>query len=113
VSHSSIDRAANDVQLQERVKAATYKILYTDDECRSSIFGQTLLNSGSFGSSQLTSMYWAVAVATEAEYENAVADGNGSPGFDATVISDDTISQVVQGSWPMEQPPVAPPLPPT
>jgi hypothetical protein len=82
-----------------------YKELYTDDECRTSIFGQALLNSGAFGpASQLTSMYWAVAVATETEYETAVADGNGSPGFDVTVIADTTITGVVQETWPREQP---------
>jgi hypothetical protein len=117
MSHSSIDRAANDAQLQERVKAAVYKELYTDDECRTSIFGQALLNGSGFSpTGQLTSMYWAVAVATEAEYETAITGGNGSPGFDVTVIPDATITGVVQETWPREQPvpmtPAAPPAPP-
>ena len=105
MSHSSIDRAANDVQLQERVKAAVYRELYTDLECRSSIFGQAILTGGGFTSNaQLTAMYWAVAVATEPEYAAAVGGGNGSPGFDESVISDNTITTIVQETWPREQP---------
>ena len=112
MSHTTIGRAATDVQLQERVKAAVYKELYTDDECRTSIFGQAILQGGGgFASSQLTAMYWAVAVATEAEYQYALASGNGSPGFDESVISDIAITTVVADTWPREQP-IVPTLPP-
>jgi hypothetical protein len=112
VSHSTIDRAANDPQLQERVKAAVYKILYTDTDCRATSFGQAVLNGGVFGNSnQLLAMYWAVAVATEVEYNAAITQGNGSPGFDTTVISDQKISDIIQGVWPMAMPPETAPNP--
>jgi len=109
VSHTSIGQAAADTQLQERVRAAVYKVLYTDDECRTSIFGQSILNAGYGSGGQLTSMYWAVAVDTETAYEAAIAAGNGSPGFDAAVISDETITTVVEAVWPREQPPAGAP----
>ena len=106
MSYSSVERAANDPQLQERVKAAVYKILYEDDECRSSIFGQNILNSS--GGNQLSAMNWAVAVATEAAYATAVQSGRGAPGHDVDVIPDSVIGDVLQLMWPMQQPPVYP-----
>lgn len=114
MSYSSIDLAANDPQLQVRVKAAVYKTLYTDDECRTSVFGQAILTGSGFGpGSQLTAMYWAVAVDTEQEYQYALANGNGSPGFDVSVISDEAITTVVTDTWPRAQPPVMiAPVPP-
>jgi hypothetical protein len=107
VSATSINRAANDVQLRARVDAVTHKEVIYDAELAATVFGQSLLT----GYGQMSSLYWAVAVVTEADYEAAMLSGNGSPGYDENVITDDAIVSAVKSHWPPD--PVPPALPGT
>lgn len=43
---------------------------------------------------------WPVALATEAEYESALAADNPDPGGDPAVITDQAIVSAVQANWP-------------
>ena len=47
-------------------------------------------------------LYWAVAVDTEDAYAEALLGGNGSPGYDETVISDDDITTAITAHWPAD-----------
>ena len=107
MSGTSISRAANDAQLRERVDALTHKLLANDDTLRASDFGQRVLG----GYVMASPLYWAVAVDTEDAYAEALLGGNGSPGYDETVISDDDITTSITAHWPADPattPPVAP-----
>jgi len=114
MSLSSIARAAVDEQLIVRVQAAAHQVIMTDTDKASTVLGKALLTpSGPGFTNPVSSLMWPVAVDTAAAYEYALLGGNGSPGFDVSVITDAAIITSVNDNWPMEYPPsmVMPPAP--
>lgn len=110
MSASSIDQAANDPQLRQRVQAMIYKIMSLDDAKAESDYGKRVRQ----GTVTLTPAFFAVAVETEAAYASAIAAGRGAPGHDSDVITDAQIESALNANWPADQPVVnplaAPPL---
>lgn len=107
MSATSIDRAANDAQLRSRADALTHKLLNTDPELAATDFGKRMAG----GYVMASPLYWSVAVDTEDAYAEALLGGNGSPGYDEAVISDDDITTSITAHWPADPaatPPVAP-----
>lgn len=113
MSLSSITRAAADQQLIDRVTAAAFKIVRTDDDKANTVFGQLLLNSSPMvGMNQVAPLMYPVAIATEAAYESALLNLRGAPGFDKDIITDAQIETAVTDGWPMTRPPTVPGGPP-
>jgi hypothetical protein len=106
VSASSIARAASDPQLQSRIVAEANKEIIFNDELAQSWFGRQVRN----GFANFISLYWAVAVETEASYETAVNSGRGAPGYDTDVITDAALTSAILANWP-EDPNTLPPVP--
>jgi hypothetical protein len=104
MSASSINRAANDPQLQARIVAETNKELIFNEPLQETWFGK-LVRSGypNYGP-----LYWSVAVETEAAYETAVNSGRGAPGYDQDVITDAAITAAITANWPQDPNPPAP-----
>jgi hypothetical protein len=105
VSASSISRAFNDPQLRARIDALAQKEVLYNAELAASWFGQKLLS----GMAVMTSCYWATAITNETQYEEAIFNGNGSPGYDESVITDDAILSSIKSYWPSEPPPTTAP----
>lgn len=100
MSASSINRAANDVQLQSRIIALVNKEVLVDAALADTDFGKKVLG----GYAIFTSLYWAVAVETEAAYETALLNQRGSPGFDPDIITDAAIRATIVARWPANTP---------
>jgi hypothetical protein len=107
MSFATINQAANDQQLRARVDAAAQKVARTDPTYGDTAYGKQLISGTGTGGAMPAGvtllpspLMWGVAVDTEALYEAALLDGNGSPGHDAAVISDEVITQAVQNHWP-------------
>ena len=98
MSGTTIARAANDTQLRDRIDALTHKLLANDGTLAATDYGQKVLN----GYVMTSPLYWAVAVDTEDAYAEALLGGNGSPGYDETVISDDDITTAITAHWPAD-----------
>jgi hypothetical protein len=105
VSASSIARAAADAQLQTRIVASANKEILFNDTLRDSWFGKQIRG----GFANFNSLYWSVAVETEAAYESAVNSGRGAPGYDVDVITDAALVAAISANWPEDpNPPVVP-----
>jgi hypothetical protein len=102
MSASSIYRAANDEQLIHRVTATAYQVVLEDDDKANTVLGQDLLNNPY---ATTTVLMFPVAVDTEDAYAYALLNGNGSPGYDESVITDDALKTSVTTHWPMARPP--------
>lgn len=100
MSASSIDRAANDPQLRARIDALTQKEVIYNEDLAASDFGTKVLS----GMAMMTSLYWAVAVATEAAYETALLAQRGAPGYDTDIITDGDITSAINAHWPPDPP---------
>lgn len=107
MSAASINRAANDLQLQGRIQAMTNKEITFNADLADTWFGQRVIQ----GMAVWGSLYWGVAVETEAAYETAVNSGRGAPGYDADIITDAALTSAITAHWPEEPPPVVPPAP--
>lgn len=108
MSQTTINRAANDHDLQIRVQAAVYAEAFNNPELEKNQFADQVRR----GSANLTGMYFAVAVATEMAYEGGILNGRGAPGHDRDVITDDSITNAVKADWPKD-PGAAVPTPQT
>ena len=109
MSANSINRAANDPQLQARIVASANKEILFNDELFESWFGQRIRA----GMATWSPLYWSVAVETEAAYESALLDMRGAPGFDVDIITDAALTSAIVANWPTEivfgpTPPVTP-----
>jgi hypothetical protein len=96
MSSNSIARAAADVDLRARVTAAANALCQTDPIYAQTDFGYRLLNGGT----SLDGLVWQVAVAVEAQYEYAMAQGRGAPGHDIDVITEQELNDAVKAHWP-------------
>lgn len=96
MSQTTINQAANDVDLQKRVQSAVYAEAFNNPNLADNTFADQVRR----GFSNLTSMYFAVAVSTELQYESGILTGRGSPGHDRDVITDLDILAAVQANWP-------------
>lgn len=103
MSGASINKAANDAQLNARVIALAQKEI---------IFNETLANTQFAKSIQSSTnappiLMYAVAVAGELAYESALQAGRGAPGHDADIITDGQITSAIVSAWPPDpEPPV-------
>lgn len=97
MSYSSLNRAASDVALANRVTAAAQKEAHNNPSFGGTDFGRALVENRANAASVLM---WPVAIATEAEYEFALSSGNPDPGGDPAVITDAEILSAVQANWP-------------
>lgn len=100
MSASSIARAAQDMQLLDRVNAIAQKEARANSQFGDTEFGRNLMS----GMTDARPLMWAVAVDTEAAYETALVNGRGAPGHDIDIITDDQITAAVQAHWPADPP---------
>lgn len=96
MSASSINRAANDPQLQARIVALANKEILFNEDLANTDFGLRIRQ----GIAQFVPLYWPVAVDTEAAYETALNIGRGAPGYDQDVIPDSAITSALVAHWP-------------
>jgi hypothetical protein len=101
VSASSINRAANDGQLQQRIVASANKEVLFNEELAATWFGKQLRN----GFASFNGLNWAVAVETESAYETALLDGRGAPGYDTDIITDAALTAAIVANWPPDPTP--------
>lgn len=104
MSQTTIHLAANDPELQARIQACVNAEAIGNPEVEDSAFTKEVLR----GYANLTPMYWAVAVETEAAYAGGILNGRGSPGHDQDVVTDEQILSAVKIHWPTEP---VPPMP--
>ena len=107
MSASSINRAANDPQLQARIVALANKEVLSNEELANTEYGKRVLN----GMAIWTQLYWPVAVETEAAYESALLNDRGAPGYDVDIITDAALSAAIVGNWPPDPEAIAPTTP--
>ena len=105
MSASSISRAANDPQLQARVRAIAQKEIVQNTALAETNYGRELRSSPV---PNIMPLMWPVATNNEKEYEKALKDGRGAPGHDEDIISDSSILSTVVEFWPAD--PVMPVL---
>ena len=105
MSQSTVARAANDVDLQQRVTAAVYSEAIANVDLKDTQFASIVKQ----GFANMTGMYWAVADAVDAQYETGVQLGRGSPGYDPDVVTDGAITSAVVANWPPDPVIVEPP----
>ena len=96
MSFNTIAVAANDPDLQRRVQACANGEAINNPDLKNTQFAQQIRA----GFANLSSLYWSVADAVEAEYESGVVAGRGSPGHDVDVVPDAAILAAVQANWP-------------
>lgn len=106
MSASTIFRAANDVQLQNRVQAMAMKEINANPALGQTDYGRQLQQ----GVSNIMPLMWPVAVSTEAAYESALLNMRGAPGFDTDIITDADLTAAIVAGWPGGVP-VPPPGP--
>ena len=97
---ATINRAANDPQLQARVMAAAQKEIVFNEDLASTDFGRQL----AAGVVNVMPLMWRVAIDTEAAYEAALLADRAAPGHDKDVITDGQITAAVAAGWPQDQP---------
>ena len=107
MSQTTINQAANDVDLQVRVQSAAYAEAFNNPTLEGNQFADTVRR----GFGQFQGLYYAVAVATEAAYESGILNGRGAPGHDADIITDADIVAAVQANWPPNPTPIVTPAP--
>jgi hypothetical protein len=105
VSASSINRAANDPQLQARVLALAQKELVYNTELQNTVYGKQLRQ----GLSNVMALMWPLAANQETQYAVALEAGRGAPGHDTDIISDDAILSAVISFWPPDPEPITAP----
>lgn len=98
MSHATVNRAANDMELRQRVDASVWKEVF-GSKTDTVFAGQ--VRRGLF---DFTPFYWRVAGDSEAAYEAALVAGRGSPGHDPDVITDGAITAAVNAAWPEDDP---------
>lgn len=113
MSLSSINRAANDQQLIDRVVSAAHKVASTDEDKANTILGQSLINGTAMGMNPVAPLMYPVAMDTELSYESALLNLRGAPGFDKDIITDAALTTSVIAHWPMTRPPEFKPQTPT
>lgn len=96
MSASSINRAANDAQLQARVIAMAQREIIFNADLAATTFGRQL----AAGMIQAQPLMWPVAVDNEAAYESAELAGRGAPGHDVDIITDANITASLVTHWP-------------
>lgn len=97
MSLTTINQAAKDAALQERVVSSVWKETISNPTFGDTAFGQQVLQ----GMAPIVMRFaYPVAVDTEAAYESAVVAGNPNPGGDPAVITDAAIGSAVQVHWP-------------
>jgi hypothetical protein len=96
MSQSTVARAANDPDLQQRVIAAVYSEAIGNPALHDTQYAVAVRN----GYGNMIGMYWAVADAVDAEYEAGILSGRGAPGHDADVVTDGAITSAVVANWP-------------
>jgi hypothetical protein len=104
VSASSINRAANDPQLQARVLAIAQKEMVYNAALAESQFGQSLRR----GTGIIMPLMWPIAADQEEQYETALAAGRGAPGHDTDIITDQALLSGVISFWPPDPEVVTP-----
>lgn len=104
MSQTSISQCANDTDFQVRVMSCVYSEAFTNEDVEDTTFAQMVRRGGA----NMVPIYWAVAVAVEAQYASGLAAGRGSPGHDADVVTDAMILDAVQEKWPTETTPTPP-----
>jgi hypothetical protein len=109
MSASSINRAANDQQLQARVMAIAQKEMVYNTDLAESQYGQSLRNG--FGTANIMPLMWPIAADQETQYEAALQAGRGAPGHDTDIITDQALLSGVISFWPPD-PPTLPPVQP-
>lgn len=97
MSFNIVVAAANDVDLQNRVSASIYAEAINNPNLNQSDFAMRVKNGYA---PPFTPLYWAVAQAVQAEYENGVLNGRGAPGHDHDVVTDGAITSAVVANWP-------------
>ena len=102
MSFNTIAVAANDPDLQRRIQACANGEAINNPTLKETQFARQVRA----GFANMSTLYWAVADAVDAEYESGVVAGRGSPGHDADVVTDGAILAAVQVYWPLD--PVAP-----
>lgn len=93
---ASINRAANDPDLQARTLALAHKEVLYNEALADTAFGRSLIT----GMPNVNPLVWAVAVNSEAAYETALVAGRGAPGHDQDIITDGAISAAIVANWP-------------
>ena len=105
MSFNTIATAANDPDLQRRVQACAQGEAINNPDLKDTQFAAQLRS----GYGNMSTLFWAVADAVEAEYESGALAGRGSPGHDVDVVPDGAILAAVQANWPPD--PVVNPTP--
>lgn len=100
MSAASINRAANDAELQARVIAMAHKEMLANSALADTEYGRQL----AAGIAGIMTLMWPIAVDTEAAYEAALQAGRGAPGHDADIITDGAITAAINVHWPMDEP---------
>lgn len=101
MSFNTIARAANDADLQKRIAASVNAEALNNPVLKETEFARQVRNN--FGVP--ASMYWAVAVSVQLQYETGINNGRGSPGYDDDVVSDGDITAAVNANWPPDPAP--------
>jgi hypothetical protein len=104
MSAASINRAATDQELRDRVLAMAHKELLFDENKADSTYGKNL----SAGTVDVTPLMYPIAVDTEAAYEAALQAGRGAPGHDSDIITDAALTSAIGAHWPYDPPPPEP-----
>lgn len=104
---SSINQAANDKQLQDRVLAISQKELVYNQDLRATTYGKQMLQGQYIN---IMPLMWPLAADQEEQYYAALVAGRGAPGHDTDIITDEAILSAVISFWPQDPPaPEAPP----
>lgn len=97
MSYTSLSAQIRDGALCDRVNAAAHQEAFENPAVADTAYAELMRTTTMGGETQLI---WPVSVATEAEYESALAAGNSNPGGDPAVISDQAILSATQANWP-------------
>lgn len=107
MSYNSLAQQITDAALTARITAAVQKEAWNNAEFGDTDYGTAVKQGGTFPPAQLG---WPTCLATEAEYEYALDQGNPNPGGDEGVITDAQIQAAVQVNWPADPWPPQPPV---
>jgi hypothetical protein len=98
MSYATINRATNDMALNNRTIAAVVQEAFENPNVHDTAYAELVRNNTAEG----VRMVWPVCIATEDEYASALASGNPDPGGDESVISDGMILSAIQAQWPAD-----------
>jgi hypothetical protein len=105
MSFNSVAQAAADPDLQVRITASINAEAINNVDLKDTQFAKQVKSGYP---PPYTAMYWAVASAVQVAYETGVNSGRGSPGHDADVVTDGSITSAVVANWPPDPPAVEP-----